>query len=107
MKIKKNIIRGSLPGRGLAGIAGFTEVCGIEHRLSPHTAAGYGYTAILVAWLARTNPLVVVIVAFLFGGLLTGGEMIQITVGVPIAVIHILEGAILFFLLAGESDDAV
>lgn len=102
MKIKKNIVLVLFLAGGLAGIAGFTEVCGIEHRLTPHTAAGYGYTAILVAWLARTNPLIVIIVAFLFGGLLTGGEMIQITVGVPIAVIHILEGAILFFLLAGD-----
>jgi len=102
MKIRKNIILVLFLAGGLAGIAGVIEVCGIEHRLTPHTASGYGYTAILVAWLARTNSLLVVVVAFLFGGLLTGGEMIQITVGVPIAVIRILEGAILFFLLAGD-----
>ena len=87
---------------GLAGLAGFSEVSGIEHRVPRTLAAGYGYTAILIAWLARTNPLAVVLVSLLFGGLLTGGEMIQISLLVPVSVVQILEGAILFFLLAGE-----
>ncbi len=102
MGIEKNIVLVLALAGGLAGLAGFTEAAGIEHRLSPHTAAGYGYTAILIAWLARSHPLLVVLVAFLFGGLYTGGEMIQIGMGVPVAVINILQGSILFFLLAGD-----
>lgn len=102
MPIEKNIAIILALAGGLAGLAGFIEASGIEQRLSTHTAAGYGYTAILIAWLARSNPLLVILVAFLFGGLYTGGEMIQIGMGVPVAVIRILQGAILFFLLAGD-----
>ena len=102
MKIEKNIVLVLFIAGALAALAGFTEAAGIEHRITPHTAAGYGYIAILVAWLARTNPLLVVLVSALFGGLATGGEMIQISMGVPLSVIMILEGAILFFLLAGD-----
>ncbi len=102
MNISRNIFFILFLAGGMAGLAGFTEVAGIEHRLPREVAAQYGYTAILIAWLARTNLLLVVIVSFLFGGLLTGGEMVQIDLDVQISVVHILEGAILFFLLAGE-----
>jgi simple sugar transport system permease protein len=102
MKIEKNIVLILFLSGALAGMAGFTEAAGIEHRVGRVVASGYGYTAILIAWLARTHPLAVVLVALLFGGLLTGGEMIQISLLVPVSVVPILEGAILFFLLAGE-----
>lgn len=102
MRIELNIVLVLALAGGLAGLAGFAEAAGIEQRLSPHTALGYGYTAILIAWLARSHPLLVILVAFLFGGLYTGGEMIQVGMGVPVAVIRILQGAILFFLLAGD-----
>ncbi len=102
MGIEKNVVIVLALAGGLAGLGGFVEVSGIEQRLSPHTALGYGYTAILIAWLARSHPLLVILVAFLFGGLYTGGEMIQVGMGVPVAVIRILQGTILFFLLAGD-----
>jgi ABC-type uncharacterized transport system permease subunit len=102
MKIAPNIILILFLAGGLAGLGGFSEVSGIEHRLPRVVAAEYGYTAILIAWLARSNPLAVILVSLLFGGLFTGGEMVQISLEVPISVIHILEGAILFFLLAGD-----
>ena len=102
MRIERNIVLVLFLSGALAGTAGFSEVAGIEHRVARVVASGYGYTAILIAWLARTHPLAVVLVSLLFGGLLTGGEMIQISLLVPVSVVQILEGAILFFLLAGE-----
>jgi len=102
MKIAPNIVLVLSLAGGLAGLAGFSEISGIEHRLPRVVAAEYGYTAILIAWLARTDARAVILVSLLFGGLLTGGEMVQISLEVPISVIHILEGAILFFLLAGD-----
>lgn len=102
MGIEKNIILVLTLAGGLAGLAGFTEASGIEQRLSPHTAIDYGYSAILIAWLARSHPLLIILVAFLFAGLYTGGEMIQVGMGVPVAVIQIFQGSILFFLLAGD-----
>ncbi len=102
MRIERNIVRVLFISGALAGLAGFVEAAGIEHRVGRVVATGYGYTAILIAWLARTHPLAVLPIAFFFGGLLTGGEMIQISLLVPVSVVPILEGAILFFLLAGE-----
>jgi general nucleoside transport system permease protein len=102
MAIRKNILLVMTLAGGLAGVSGFCQVAGVECRIPREVFAQYGYTAIIVAWLAKARPLGVALVAFLFGGLLTGGEMIQIELGVPVSVINILTGSILFFLLAGD-----
>jgi len=87
---------------GLAGLAGMAEVTGIAHRLTKGLTVGYGFTAIIVAWLAKLNPWTVLIVSFLLAGLLVGGDQIQITMGLPASVALILQGAILFFMLGAE-----
>jgi len=89
---------------GLAGIAGVGEVAGIHHRLRPPEgiSAGYGYTAIIVSWLGKLNPLGVIVASILFGGLLVGGDAIQVSLGLPSAVINIFNGAILTLILIGE-----
>jgi simple sugar transport system permease protein len=87
---------------GLAGLAGMAEVTGIAHRLTKGLTVGYGFTAIIVAWLAQLSPWAVLMVAFLLAGLLVGGDQIQITMGLPSSVGLILQGAILFFMLGGE-----
>lgn len=102
MPIGRRIVAVLAGAGGLAGLAGFCQVAGIECRIPREVFAQYGYTAIIIAWLARASPLGVAVVSFLFGGLLTGGEMIQIGLGVPISVINILTGSVLFFLLAGD-----
>lgn len=102
MAIRRNILTVMALAGGLAGLAGFCQVSGVECRIPREVFAQYGYTAIIVAWLAKARPLGVALVAFLFGGLLTGGEMIQIDMGVPVSVVNILTGSILFFLLAGD-----
>ena len=78
------------------------EVSGIAHRLQKGLTVGYGYTAIIVAWLGKLNPWGVLLVAILLAGLLVGGDQIQITMQLPAAVALILQGAILFFMLGGE-----
>ncbi len=83
---------------GLAGLAGMCEVSGVVHRLQEQFSPGYGFTAILVAWLARLNPWAVVVVAVLLGGLLVGGREVQ-----PAGISRMLEGVILFSLLACEA----
>jgi simple sugar transport system permease protein len=87
---------------GLAGLAGMAEVTGIAHRLTKGLTVGYGFTAIIVAWLAQLNPWAVLLVAFLLAGLLVGGDQIQITMKLPASVALILQGAVLFFMLGGE-----
>jgi ABC-type uncharacterized transport system permease subunit len=87
---------------GLAGIAGVGEVAGIQHRLRVGISPGYGFTAIIVAWLGRLHPISTVLVAVLFGGLLVGGEMIQISLSLPFGTIQMFNGVFLLSILSGE-----
>jgi ABC-type uncharacterized transport system permease subunit len=82
-------------------VAGMTEVAGITQRLQHGISPGYGYSAIIIAWLARLQPFAIVLVSFVFGGLLVGGFSIQ-TSGFPAATVAMLQGAILFFVVGGE-----
>ncbi|NPV92845.1 MAG: ABC transporter permease [Firmicutes bacterium] len=97
----KNIVLVMAISGGIAGIAGMTEVAGVTHRLQHGLSPGYGYTGLIVAWLARLNPLAVIVVSFLFGGLLVGGFSAQ-GVGAPYSLVSILQGLILFFLLGAD-----
>lgn len=99
--VVKNILLVMLISGGIAGLAGMIEVAGITHRLQHGISPGYGYTAIIVAWLGRLNPVGIVVVAVLFGALLVGGFGVQ-TAGVSFSIVLMLQGAVLFFLLAGE-----
>jgi ABC-type uncharacterized transport system permease subunit len=101
MNFAKNILLVMFISGGVAGIAGMTEVSGITQRLQQGISPGYGYTAIIVAWLGRLNPWAIIVVSFLLGGLLVGGFSIQ-TSGFPAATVSMLQGAILFFVLGGE-----
>ena len=86
---------------GLAGIAGVGEVAGIHHRLRSGFSAGYGYTAIIVAWLGGLNPVLILISSLLFGGLLRGGYLLR-TMGIRIGIVNMFNGIILFFILISE-----
>ena len=86
----------------LAGLAGMSEVAGIGHQLQRNLSPGYGYAAIIVAWLARLHPFGAVLVAFLLAALTVGGDQLQMTIGLPAAIAPMLQGTILFFLLGGD-----
>ena len=101
MNIPRTILLVSLLSGGLAGLAGMAEVSGVIHRLQEGISPGYGFTAIIIAALARNNPLGIVLVAFLFGVLLSGGFAIQ-TVGVSSNIVQILQGAVLLFMVGSD-----
>lgn len=101
ISITRNILLVMFTAGALAGLAGMMEVSGLIHRLQPNISPGYGYTAIIVAYLARRNPLAIVPVAILFGGLQAGGFSVQ-TMGVPLATANMIQGAMLFTVLAAE-----
>lgn len=101
MNFIRNILLVMFISGGIAGIAGMTEVSAITQRLQRGISPGYGYTAIIIAWLGRLNPWAIVVVSLLLGGLLVGGFSIQ-TSGFPAATVSMLQGAILFFVLGGE-----
>lgn len=100
----KSIIIIMLISGGVAGLAGVGEIAGIHHRLTypEQISAGYGFTAIIVAWLAKLNPLLVIVAAVFFAGILVGGDAIQISLGLPAATVGIFNGIILFFLITGD-----
>jgi ABC-type uncharacterized transport system permease subunit len=93
----RNIILVMMLSGGLAGLAGMAEISGVVHRLQGAISPGYGFTAIIVAWLAKLNPWLVIIVSILFGGLILAGREIQ-----PAGVPRLIQGLILFCLIASE-----
>ncbi|MBW2122086.1 MAG: ABC transporter permease, partial [Deltaproteobacteria bacterium] len=102
MNIPRNILWVMLISGGLAGLAGIGETAGIHYRLQQGLAVGNGYVGIVVAWLARLRPESIVLVSVLLGGLMVGGDQIQISMHVPSAISLTLEGAILFCVLGGQ-----
>ncbi len=85
---------------GIAGLAGMAEVSAVEGRLRQHLSPGYGFSGFLISWLAGGNPLGILFMAFLLSMIRSGGDILQITQGVPFAVINILLALILFVVLA-------
>ena len=86
-----------------AGLAGFFEVAAIQGRANASLVAGYGFTGILVAFLARHNPLAIIPVAILFGGIAAAGGLIQRRMGLPDATVLVLQGFIFVVLLVRET----
>lgn len=101
MNISRNIFQVMILSGAVCGLAGMTEVSGIVGRLQPGLSPGYGYTAIIVAWISKLHPAAILVVAILFGGLQVGGFFVQ-TMGVPASVSSMLQGAVLFFVVGGE-----
>ena len=87
---------------GLAGLAGAFEVAGPIGQLIPVITPGYGFTAIIVAFLGRLHPLGIVLSGLLVALSFIGGENAQVEVGLPQAVTGVFQGLLLFFLLASD-----
>ncbi len=97
MDIARNTIAVMMISGALAGLGGMGEVAGVVHRLQERISPGYGFTAIIIAWLAKLNPWAVVPVAIAFGGLLIGSREIQ-----PSGLARMLQGIVLFTLIGSE-----
>lgn len=83
----------------LAGLAGLFEVTGPAGQISIDFNVGYGFTAIIVAFLGRLNPIGIVLAGFLMALTYVGGEMAATNMGLPAAAIQVFQGMLLFFLL--------
>ncbi|GAB6054538.1 ABC transporter permease [Magnetospira thiophila] len=86
-----------------AGLAGMVEVAAVHGAANAPLAAGYGYTGILVAFLARQNPLAVIPVAILLGGIDASGGLLQRRLDLPDATVMVLQGIIFVVILASET----
>jgi len=90
-------------GGAAAGLAGMVEVAAVQGRTNANLAAGYGFTGILVSFLARHNPLAVIPVAILLGGINASGGLLQRRLGLPDASVLVLQGMIFISVLASET----
>src|SRR5690606_41009097 len=79
------------------------EVSGAIGQLRPEISPGYGFTAIIVAFLGRLNPLGIVAAGLVLALTYLGGEAAQISVGLSEKVVRVFQGMILFFVLAGDT----
>ncbi|PWC86682.1 sugar ABC transporter permease [Azospirillum sp. TSH100] len=86
----------------LAGIAGMGEVAGPIGQITASISPGYGYTAIIVAFLGRLHPVGILLAALLMALSFIGGEAAQIAMGLPKAITGVFQGMLLFFLLASD-----
>jgi simple sugar transport system permease protein len=96
----RNIFRALLFAGFLAGLAGFNQVIGLDHKLFENLSAGYGWNGISVALLASNHPIGVVFTSLLWGALDAGGQYMARTVQTPNSIIEIIKGIILFLVVA-------
>lgn len=97
INIQRNTILVMMLSGALAGLAGMSEITGVVHRLQSAISPGYGFTGIIVAWLAKLNPFAVILVSILFGALILAGREIQ-----PSGVPKMIQGIILVCLIASD-----
>ncbi|MCI0520827.1 MAG: ABC transporter permease [Chloroflexi bacterium] len=95
--IARNVMMVMAFSGGLAGLAGMSEITGVVHRLQGSISPGYGFTGIIIAWLAKLNPFGVIVVSLLFGALILAGREIQ-----PSGVPKMIQGVILVCLIASD-----
>ena len=97
ISIARNTVLVMMLSGAIAGLAGMSEISGVVHRLQGSISPGYGFTGIIVAWLAKLNPAAVILVSILFGALILAGREIQ-----PSGVPKLIQGIILVCLIASD-----
>lgn len=100
--VKKVIIRTMAVSGAICGIAGFLLVAGTDHSISVDTAGGDGFTAIMVSWLAKFNPFIMMFTSFIISFLEIGASEIASSFNLNESVAEILTGIIIFFIISSE-----
>jgi general nucleoside transport system permease protein len=103
LHVERLVITTCVIAGAAAGLAGMVEVAAVHGSANASLIAGYGYTGILVAFLARHSPLAVIPVALLLGGISASGGLLQRTFKLPDATVNVLQGILFVVLLASES----
>ncbi len=103
LPVGKLIVLCTMIAGACAGLAGFYEVAAIQGRANASLAAGYGFTGILIAFLARQNPLAIIPIAIMFGGIVASGGLVQRRMDLPDATVLVLQGLVFLVLLISET----
>ncbi len=102
VSIEKSIVIALLISGAIAGLAGSMTTVAITHRLTRGVNAGYGFTGIIIAWMANLNPFASILVAIVMASLTTGADALQIAMKLPESMGAVLQGLVLIPLLAGS-----
>jgi simple sugar transport system permease protein len=102
MSIVRNLVLVMALSGGLAGLAGTSQVLGVDHWVGQGFSAGYGFDSIALALLGKSHPFGVVIAALLFGFLRSGATRMQSMAGIPIDIISVIQGLIIIFIAAPD-----
>lgn len=102
INVKKVIIRTVILSGALCGIAGLLLVSGTDHTITRNTVAGRGFTAIMVSWLAKFNPVFMILTSFLIVFLQKGATEISTIFGLNDSFSEIITGIIIFFIIGSE-----
>jgi ABC-type uncharacterized transport system permease subunit len=103
LSLGKIIIITCMLAGAMAGLAGAIEVAAVQGSTNATIVAGYGYTGILVAFLARQNPIAIIPVAILLGGIDASNGLLQRRIDLPDATVRVLQGTIFLIILASET----
>jgi len=102
MNVTRTLLLAVIISGGICGLAGMIQATGHEGRLANDISAGLGFTAIITAWLAKLSAPMILVSSFLFAVLLQGGSYLQVAMQIPASVSEVIQGIILFFVLASE-----
>ncbi len=100
--VKKVILQSMIISGGICGVVGMIEASAVNQTLNASLSAGYGFTAIITAWLSGLNSLIIVPVSILFAALIKGGSFIQTAFQIPQAAADVIQSIILFFVIGSE-----
>lgn len=96
------MLAAALISGALAGIAGFTICAGVEYRMTQSFFSGYGFSGILIAFLARNNPLGAFVTAILVGVLFVAGQSLQVFYGIPGSMVQLIQAVIVICVAASD-----
>ena len=102
MNVRRIVLRTMFLSGAVCGIAGMVQATGSDITLTTAVAGGVGFTAIIVAWLSQLNPVMILVVSFLFSVLEKGSSVVQSNYGLSVDCADVLQGIILFFILGCE-----
>ena len=102
INVKKVIIRTMILSGALCGIAGFLLVCGTDHTITRDTISGRGFTAIMVSWLAKFNPIFMILTSLLIVFFQKGATEISTQFGLNDSFSEIISGIVIFFIIGSE-----
>jgi simple sugar transport system permease protein len=102
MSITRNFVLAMALSGALAGLAGASQVLGLEHNLKSSFSAGYGFESIAIALLARSNPIAIIPAAIFWGALRNGAGLMQLETGISINLINIIQALVIVFVAADQ-----